>query len=201
MKKALVVIVFLLLVGGGGYWLISAKKPQQAQAPTPSIPADQGTNTNAQPDGQNVLPSQGIVPSAQQDAQQQNTLTQDSSVSIPTVVSTGPANSATPTQPATTPPQQPAADTNAKPALPPVEYVEIINHTFAPASVTIKQGGVVKWTNDDTDPHSIISDNGPFQGPTLRQTDSFTFTFDKPGTYTYHCGIHPSMHGVVIVTQ
>lgn len=30
-------------------------------------------------------------------------------------------------------------------------------------------------------------------------SDPFSFTFDVAGTYEYICGIHPSMHGKIIV--
>ncbi len=70
---------------------------------------------------------------------------------------------------------------------------------FDPASVTIKAGESVAWTNQDSATHTVVGDNGEFQSGDLANGADFAFTFDKAGTYTYHCGIHPSMKGTVVV--
>ena len=147
---------------------------------------------------QGVLPpSQEVATSTQPNNQQP--LPMDNALNQPTVLSTSPTDAGNIAEPIATAPTS-TGHTSAKPALPTVEYVEIANHQFAPASITIKQGTVIKWTNDDPMPHSVVADDAPFQSPPLNRTDGFTFTFDQTGTYTYHCGIHPDMHGTVIVT-
>jgi len=194
MKKALIVIAFLLVIGGLAYWTTHRDSSPQAKTATPSSDVQQAVNENVQ----GLMPKTEEAPTSSQQGAQKP-LTTDSSIYEPTVVSTGPANSANDTKPdaaATT--TTPA--TNTKPALPPVEYVEIINNAFAPASITVKIGTVVKWSNNDAAPHLIIADKGPFQSPTLKQTDSFTFTFTQLGEFPYHCGIHTNMKGTVIVT-
>ena len=70
---------------------------------------------------------------------------------------------------------------------------------FDPASVTIKAGESVTWTNQDSATHTVVGDDDEFQSGDLANGASFSFTFDKAGTYTYHCGIHPSMKGTVVV--
>jgi plastocyanin len=70
---------------------------------------------------------------------------------------------------------------------------------FDPESVTIKAGESVTWTNQDSASHTVVGDNGEFQSGDLAKGAGFTFTFDKAGTYTYHCSIHPSMKGTVVV--
>lgn len=77
--------------------------------------------------------------------------------------------------------------------------VTIKDFAFDPASVTVKVGESVTWTNQDSATHTIAGDNGGFQSGDLANGDSFSFTFDQAGTYTYHCGIHPNMKGTVIV--
>ncbi|HSR89183.1 MAG TPA: cupredoxin family copper-binding protein [Candidatus Udaeobacter sp.] len=78
--------------------------------------------------------------------------------------------------------------------------VVISGFAFSPASLTVKAGTTVKWTNDDQAPHSIVSSDGQFTGSSVLSTGgTYQFKFDKPGTYTYSCGIHPSMHGQVVV--
>jgi len=77
--------------------------------------------------------------------------------------------------------------------------VSIMNFAFSPAQVTIKAGGTVKWTNQDSPTHTITSDNNTFTSGNLATGQSFQFTFATAGTYTYHCSIHPSMTGTVVV--
>jgi plastocyanin len=70
--------------------------------------------------------------------------------------------------------------------------------TFDPATVTIKTGKSVTWTNEDSVTHTVAGDNGEFQSGDLANGVTFSFTFDTSGTYTYHCSIHPSMKGTVV---
>jgi plastocyanin len=69
---------------------------------------------------------------------------------------------------------------------------------FAPASLTIKTGSTVTWTNDDDEPHTVVSDTGLFRSGALDTNESFSFRFDKPGTYRYACSIHPRMVGTIV---
>ena len=73
------------------------------------------------------------------------------------------------------------------------------NLAFDPATVTIKAGESVIWTNLDSVNHTVVADNGEFKSGDLGQGATFTFKFDKAGSYPYHCGIHPSMKGTVVV--
>jgi plastocyanin len=73
------------------------------------------------------------------------------------------------------------------------------NLAFDPATVTIKAGQSVIWTNLDSMNHTVVADNGEFKSGNLAQKDTFTFKFDKAGSYPFHCGIHPSMTGTVVV--
>ena len=78
--------------------------------------------------------------------------------------------------------------------------VEIKNFAFNPTEITIKAGGTVTWTNADAMGHDILSDSGEsFKSELLSTGQSFSHTFTAAGTYQYHCGIHPSMIGKVIV--
>jgi plastocyanin len=70
---------------------------------------------------------------------------------------------------------------------------------FAPTSLTISAGTTVIWKNLDGEPHTVVSDAGLFRSGGLDQDDSFTFKFDKPGTYRFICSIHPQMMGTIIV--
>ena len=82
--------------------------------------------------------------------------------------------------------------------------VIIKNFAFDPSSLTVKSGTVVTWTNQDGASHTIVSDTGSpvaFSSDSLSSGASYSFTFTQPGTYTYHCSIHPTMKGTIIVTS
>ena len=77
--------------------------------------------------------------------------------------------------------------------------VSVANFAFAPATLTIKAGTAVTWTNNDTTTHTVTADDGSFDSGHLSGSASFTFTFAKAGTFTYHCAIHSSMTATVTV--
>jgi plastocyanin len=70
---------------------------------------------------------------------------------------------------------------------------------FSPASLTVQAGSSVTWTNKDDEPHTVVSDSGLFRSGALDTGESFSFKFDKPGTYRYTCSIHPRMVGTILV--
>lgn len=70
---------------------------------------------------------------------------------------------------------------------------------FAPTSLTVRAGSTVTWTNNDDEPHTVVSVTGLFRSAALDTKDSFSFRFDKPGTYRYSCSIHPRMVGTIVV--
>lgn len=77
--------------------------------------------------------------------------------------------------------------------------VTIQNFAFQPGELTVAAGTTVQWTNRDTAPHQVAFDNGAATGPVMGDGDTFTFAFSAPGRISYHCGIHSTMTGVVIV--
>lgn len=76
--------------------------------------------------------------------------------------------------------------------------VTISNFAFAPVTITINKGDTVTWKHDDVATHTVVS-SGLFESPDLERGKTFSFKFDAAGTYNYHCGIHPSMQGTVVV--
>jgi plastocyanin len=70
---------------------------------------------------------------------------------------------------------------------------------FAPVSLKVPAGSTVTWTNRDDEPHTLVSDAGVFRSGALDTDQSFSFRFDKPGTYHYACSIHPRMVGTIVV--
>jgi plastocyanin len=77
--------------------------------------------------------------------------------------------------------------------------VKIDNFTFTPATLTVKAGTPIIWTNRDDIPHTVVSEDKEFKSRALDTDEKFTFTPTKPGTYSYFCSIHPHMTGKVVV--
>jgi plastocyanin len=72
---------------------------------------------------------------------------------------------------------------------------------FVPDTIVVVIGvnNTATWVNNDLATHTITSDSGVFDSSVLNQGQSWSYTFTTPGTYTYHCSIHPWMTGTVIV--
>lgn len=81
----------------------------------------------------------------------------------------------------------------------PATAVKIDNFTFTPSQLTVAAGTTVRWTNQDDVPHTIVADDKSFKSKALDTDDVFTYTFTKPGTYKYFCGLHPKMTATVVV--
>jgi len=84
---------------------------------------------------------------------------------------------------------------------------------FTPETLTVKAGSNVEWNNLSNDYHDLVSDSlvagssaipeiplAPIGGVDreYRQTQ-LAVTFGSTGIFPYHCTIHPSMRGVLIV--
>jgi glucose/arabinose dehydrogenase len=59
----------------------------------------------------------------------------------------------------------------------------------------------VVWINDDSAPHTITADDGSFDSGSIGKNSEFKHTFHQPGSYSYHCAIHPSMTGKITVIE
>ncbi len=88
--------------------------------------------------------------------------------------------------------------------VPAASTVAIQNFAFVPTTLQIAQYTTVTWTNLDTAAHQVESDQTGqtgivFGSLPLEQGGTYSYTFTKAGTYSYHCRIHPSMTGSIIV--
>jgi plastocyanin len=81
------------------------------------------------------------------------------------------------------------------------EKVQIVEFTYEPDPVVVQAGGKVIWQNEDTAPHTATADDGSFDTGTIENGKLGSATFKEPGTFTYHCEIHPTMHGTVEVVE
>jgi len=75
----------------------------------------------------------------------------------------------------------------------------IIDFGFEPASINVKVGESVTWTNTGAAPHTATADDGSFDSKNMANGATFTQAFAKAGTFAYHCAIHPAMKGTVTV--
>jgi plastocyanin len=79
------------------------------------------------------------------------------------------------------------------------EKVQIAEFAYGPDPVVVQVGGKVIWQNEDAAPHTATADDGSFDTGTIETGKLGSATFKEPGTFTYFCEIHPSMHGTVEV--
>ncbi len=88
---------------------------------------------------------------------------------------------------------------SSKQATPASHSINIQNFAFSQASLTVKKGDTIVWTNKDSAPHTVTWDNGGQSSGTLKKGDGYDFIFDTAGTFSYYCAFHPSMKGKIIV--
>ena len=77
--------------------------------------------------------------------------------------------------------------------------IHIDNFKFAPSKLTVPKGTTVTWVNRDDIPHSIVLQALSVHSHPMDTDGTFSLTFDQPGQYDYLCGLHPFMHGQIIV--
>ena len=78
--------------------------------------------------------------------------------------------------------------------------VAIDNFTFTPALLRVKKGTEATWVNHDDIPHSIVCAALNMHSHAMDTDGTFSYRFEKVGTFTYICGLHPHMKGKVVVT-
>jgi YVTN family beta-propeller protein len=77
--------------------------------------------------------------------------------------------------------------------------ISIAGFAFVPATITISAGQSITWTNADPVDHTATSDDKIWDSGSVAPNANFTTTFAQPGTYAYHCTIHPFIRGTVVV--
>lgn len=87
---------------------------------------------------------------------------------------------------------------------------------FHPTTITVKVGDAITWRNDEAITHTVTSGrfvgvdkttglrsstepDGTFNAKLAGKGKTFSFTFTKPGTYTYYCDIHQGMNATIKV--
>jgi len=77
--------------------------------------------------------------------------------------------------------------------------VEMRAMAFAPLRIEVTAGATVEWTNRDQLAHTVTADDGSWDSGLIAADGTWRHTFDKPGTYAFHCTPHPFMTGIVVV--
>ena len=82
-----------------------------------------------------------------------------------------------------------------------VTHMNMQNVAYQMANIQVRVGTTVTWTNQDNVPHSITFKNGMKDSGLLYQGQSFSYTFNTPGTYQYYCTVHLYMVATVTVVS
>ena len=94
----------------------------------------------------------------------------------------------------------PGAATDSGPAQGAAVAVAIKDIVFNPVSVEVSAGTTVTWTNEDPVPHTVTGkDNKAIKSGVMNEGDTYSFTFDTLGTYSYYCAFHAGMTATVVV--
>jgi len=91
---------------------------------------------------------------------------------------------------------------SSNPTTPPAQTpntISIQNFTFSPAIDTISTGTTITWKNNDGVAHTSTSNTGVWNTGNIVPRGSATTTFNTVGTFPYHCAIHSSMMGTIVV--
>ena len=104
-------------------------------------------------------------------------------ISVPaSTATTGATLRPTQTVPSTTAAAPTAA--NASP------IVTMAEHFFDPAILVVAAGTTVTWKDLGQQLHDVNARDGSFRSPLLGPGGTFSFTFTKPGRYSYFCSLH-----------
>jgi plastocyanin len=103
----------------------------------------------------------------------------------------------------TMPMKEPPPDGGGTP--PKTHTVTIAYPNFsAPSAAPVKVGDTVNFVNTDGFEHSVVWDTAgsPSNSPShaLNGGATWPVVVTSAGTFNYHCGIHPEMHGTLTVT-
>lgn len=77
--------------------------------------------------------------------------------------------------------------------------VDIRNYAFQPQTLKIHTGDTVTFQNDDYVTHNVTAD--AFKSGDIAGGKSWSYTFQRAGSYTYTCTNHAGMQGTIAVTD
>lgn len=77
--------------------------------------------------------------------------------------------------------------------------VEIDASGFSDEEVTIDAGQTVRWTNTDSEKHSVTADDLSWGSGTMQEDGFWVRRFEEEGTYTYYDSYDSSNTGAIVV--
>lgn len=196
-KNILVAVVILIIIIITGWWIVNLPPAPEIELAKPAadteIPDASQSTTSAikKITDPTATPTSASIPAAK------------SPIPSPSLKSQTPPPSPLPaTNPTPAPTPTPVSQTPPPPPAPPATVsVSISNFAFSPSTITVKKGTIVKWTNNDSAPHTVTGISiGPVSD-TLLNGQTYSYTFDTIGSFDYNCGFHSSMTGRVVVTE
>ncbi len=113
----------------------------------------------------------------------------------------GDGYSASPMAPSPTPSPTPTPNGASSSVVIPVGAEFLGSRAFTPSDLTVQAGTTVTWMNTDRDSHTTTSEVPGWNSGTISPGRQFSFTFQTPGAYPYHCSFHPGMAGRVVVSE
>lgn len=76
--------------------------------------------------------------------------------------------------------------------------VQIVDFAFHPGTLRIAKGATVVFSNTASRAHTA-TDPGTFDTGRIKGGHSASVRFNEKGTFSFHCKIHPFMHGKIVV--
>jgi plastocyanin len=102
-----------------------------------------------------------------------------------------PAPAAAAKQPVRTAAPRPTAAAAAPTFVVTINSDAVAPNQFQPNHAQVRVGTVVKWTNRDTKPRSVVADGGAFRSPSIAPGSSWSYTASRVGSFAYHDGTRP----------
>jgi plastocyanin len=79
--------------------------------------------------------------------------------------------------------------------------VRIENFAYRPTPLTVTAGTRVTFSNRSGTAHTATENGGGFDTGPIKPGTAESVAFRRPGTYSFHCTIHPFMHGKIVVVR
>jgi plastocyanin len=103
------------------------------------------------------------------------------------------------TAPSPTPSPTPTPAGSSSSVSIPVGASSLGNAAYSPDELSVVAGTTVTWMNRDSESHTSTSDVAGWNSGVVAPGGQFSVAFQTPGTFSYHCAIHPGMVGTVVV--
>lgn len=70
---------------------------------------------------------------------------------------------------------------------------------FQPPRLTVALGDTIVWTNADIVVHTVTADTLELDSGDIAGGKQYRMVASAKGTLSYHCELHPTMKGVLVV--